>query len=288
MITDLLPPQLALIEPSDGFFTDLRQAPDAQLAIVVAANFPDGHARTLPRVDIFANGENIGAATPDGDGVHYRLAWRLANLAPGTAEVVVTLLAAAEDALLPAQRVTTDQSVSIRVLPVAPPPPPQVWWLSGLVGIMGIGVIALAVLLVLTRRQIGRTVSRVGAAAGTVLRSVTKPLGGRGVATAKLQVISGPNVGTEYRIERDMTAVGRDPTRCEVILADPYISGLHFTIERQANDYYQIVHHGSNPTEVNYTQLSKEIPTKLAFNSKIRLGTTEMQFVQIGGKTVAV
>lgn len=288
IITDLLLPTLTLVEPQPGFFRNLRQDATTVLPIVVAANFPDGHARDLQRVEVFANGENIGVAQATGDGIHYRLEWTLANLAPGADEMDVTLIAAAEDTFLPALRMTTDQSVSLRVLPVAPPPPPQVWWLSGLVGVMGLGVIALAVLLVLTRRQIGRTVSRVGAAAGTVLRSVTKPLGGRGLATAKLQIINGPNIGAEYRIERDMTAIGRDPTRCEVILTDPYISGLHFTIERQANDYYQIVHHGSNPTELNYTPLTKEAPTALPFGSKIRLGTTEMQFVQIGGKTVPV
>lgn len=288
IITDLMPPTITLVEPANGFFQDLRQDPDTPLPIVVAASFPDGRVRNLRQVDILANGEKIGAATPVGDGIHYRLEWTFANLAPSDVETDITLLAVAEDALLPAQRVTSGQNVSIRVLPVVPPAPPQVWWLSGLVGVLGIGLIALAVLLVLTRRQIGRTVSRVGAAAGTVLRSITKPLGGGGLATAKLQVINGPNIGAEYRIERDMTAIGRDPTRCEVILADPYISGLHFTIERQANDYYQIVHHGSNPTEVNYTQLPKETPTPLPLGSKIRLGSTEMQFVQIGGKTVPV
>lgn len=286
VVTDLTPPRLRIIEPVVGFQKDVRAEPTTPITITVEAMFPDNRARPLRQVNVFANGEDIGAAANIG-GNHYRLSWLPNNLV-GEKAVDVTLIASAVDSWLPAQTLASEQSVQIQVLPPAPPAPRQVWWLSGLVGVLALGLIVLLILLILTRRQIGRAASRVGSAATTALRSMTKPLSARGPAAAKLQIIRGPSIVAEYPIDRELTSVGRDPTRCEIILNDLHVSGLHFTIEHQSNDHYQITHQGSNPTEVNSVILPAGVPTPLVFGSKIKLGVTEMQFVQIGSKTVRI
>lgn len=83
----------------------------------------------------------------------------------------------------------------------------------------------------------------------------------------------------KYPISTETTQVGRGNHNDLVLVDDPAISGSHFVIQKQGNNFL-IQDVGSRfGTSVNGIRISK--PTKLTNNSKIVIGDTELTFVGI-------
>jgi hypothetical protein len=155
-------------------------------------------------------------------------------------------------------------------------------------------VIGLAIMLVLTRRQIATGVQVVTTGTTTLVKGLTQRLGGPPApALAKLVVTGGPGKGGEYRIPMtvQIVRVGRDMRSSDFQINDGTVSSLHFSI-LQGSPYpgqpaiFQIQDENSaNRTVLNGMQLPPQQPYPLSFGSTIQVGNSTILFQQIGGAT---
>jgi predicted component of type VI protein secretion system len=78
-----------------------------------------------------------------------------------------------------------------------------------------------------------------------------------------------------------VVTLGRDPDRCDIVLQDPSVSGLHVEIFWQQNHFYLRNLRPSNPPHVNQVPLVQgEVP--LHQQTKICLGRVELTVVSVG------
>ena len=94
---------------------------------------------------------------------------------------------------------------------------------------------------------------------------------------AWLAVLNGPRKGHEFRLKEDVF-IGRDGTRCEVVLEDLAISQLHARIKREEGQF--ILHDlGSrNGTFVNGEQVYRH---PLSDKDRLQLGETQLMFIEV-------
>jgi hypothetical protein len=95
-----------------------------------------------------------------------------------------------------------------------------------------------------------------------------------------LVVLSGPHKGHEFRLKDDVF-IGRDGTRCKVVLEDPAVSELHARIKREEGQF--ILHDlGSrNGTFVNGEQVYRH---PLSDKDRLQLGETQLMFMEVQEK----
>jgi len=87
----------------------------------------------------------------------------------------------------------------------------------------------------------------------------------------------------KYKIGLTMVRVGRDPARCDLVLSDPTVSGLHVVIyfDPQKRKFWLRNMRESNPPVVDGKRLVQgEI--ELQQNSAIALGHQILQITEIG------
>lgn len=83
--------------------------------------------------------------------------------------------------------------------------------------------------------------------------------------------------------------IGRDPSRCDIVLTHPTVSGLHVEIffNRQQNNFLLRNLRDTNPPAINGHRLTAgELP--LHPNSRILLGEVELQVVAVSIETSGV
>ena len=97
---------------------------------------------------------------------------------------------------------------------------------------------------------------------------------------AWLAVLNGPRKGHEFRLKDDVF-IGRDGTRCEVVLEDSSVSGLHARIKHEEGQF--ILHDlGSrNGTFVNGEQVYRH---PLSDKDRLQLGETQLMFIEVQEK----
>ncbi|BBC23642.1 FHA domain-containing protein [Pseudanabaena sp. ABRG5-3] len=85
-----------------------------------------------------------------------------------------------------------------------------------------------------------------------------------------------------YRIGLTMVRIGRDPARCDLVLADPTVSGLHVVIyfDPQKRKYWLRNMRESNPPVVDGKQLVQG-EVELQPHSAIALGHQILQVTEI-------
>ena len=95
---------------------------------------------------------------------------------------------------------------------------------------------------------------------------------------AKLNVVDGPDLGTEYDLDENNTptplTVGRDP-RVEIALNDPAVSREHFRIESTTRGWRLVDLGSRNQTFLNGEQVRESL---LANGDVLRAGDTELRF----------
>ncbi|MGB7416710.1 MAG: FHA domain-containing protein, partial [Thermosynechococcaceae cyanobacterium] len=82
-------------------------------------------------------------------------------------------------------------------------------------------------------------------------------------------------IGEQYPSRQPgIVKLGRDPARCDIVLSDRSVSGLHVEIFWQQNHFYLRNLRASNPPQVNQAPVVQgEVP--LHQNTKICLGRVE-------------
>jgi hypothetical protein len=304
----LQPPQISLTAPSDG---DVYTVPitydeaaclymytkrenfryDTPTVISLSAEVMpvDGASRDPAQVRYFANGELIGTGmTPPG----YAITWDVTHVVTPTEQVQArefTLVAKTEDVWLGEQMET--EPVTIGVTWEAAKQTPCVawerrvnesWWMVCVAGVLGLGLFVLLIMLIRTRGELAR---KVVATTSSVVKGVTKRLGGMPGGPGKLVVVKGANVGREFRISGPVVKVGRDPQFCDFALHDDYASNPHFSIRLEQTRYFIVDEGSTNGTRVNGATISPKRLVPLEPDAIIEVGNTHLQFKRVGGAT---
>jgi hypothetical protein len=97
-----------------------------------------------------------------------------------------------------------------------------------------------------------------------------------------LVVLNGPRQGQEFRL-RDDVFIGRDGTRCEVVLEDLAVSDLHARVKREEDQF--ILHDlgSTNGTFLNGEQVYRH---PLSDKDRLQLGETQLVFIKVREKEV--
>jgi pSer/pThr/pTyr-binding forkhead associated (FHA) protein len=250
----------------------------------------DGAPRDPTQVRYFANGELVGTGTTPPD---YAVTWDVTHVVTPTEQVQArefTLVAEAEDVWLGAQMET--EPVTVGVTWEAAEQTPCVawerrvnesWWMACVVGVLGLGFLALLILLIRTRGALAR---QVVAGASNVVKGITRHLGGMPESgPGKLVVVKGPNTGREFRLAGPVARVGRDPQFCDFALHDDYTSNPHFTVRVEQTRFFIVDEGSTNGTRVNGASISPRRLVPLESDAVIEVGNTRLQFKRIGGAT---
>jgi pSer/pThr/pTyr-binding forkhead associated (FHA) protein len=91
-----------------------------------------------------------------------------------------------------------------------------------------------------------------------------------------LLVKRGPNAGTTFLIESELTTIGRDPGNA-IFLDDVTVSRKHATLERRADGWFVKDLGSLNGTYVNGEQVDE---TKLATSDEVQIGKFKLTFFQ--------
>lgn len=97
---------------------------------------------------------------------------------------------------------------------------------------------------------------------------------------AWLAVLNGPRKGQEFRLKDDVF-IGRDGTRCEVVLEDLTVSDLHARIKHEEGQF--ILHDlgSTNGTFLNGEQVYRH---PLSDKDRLQLGETHLIFIEVREK----
>jgi len=107
-----------------------------------------------------------------------------------------------------------------------------------------------------------------GAPAPTV--SATGPVG-----TAQRVTLQG-TLGTFTVVAGTESRVGRDGSRCEIILAEPRVSSLHASVKLENGQFYVRDENSNNGTTINGTRAAAGQWTPVTDGSLVRFGSVEM------------
>jgi len=91
---------------------------------------------------------------------------------------------------------------------------------------------------------------------------------------ALLLVKHGPNAGTTYLIEKEITTAGRDPG-CDVFLDDITVSRRHAELRRQDDGFYL---HDLGSLNGSYVNRERVDVTKLASGDELQIGMFKLAF----------
>ncbi len=95
---------------------------------------------------------------------------------------------------------------------------------------------------------------------------------------ALLLVKRGPNAGSTYLVERDLTTAGRNPDS-DVFLDDVTVSRKHAEIRRSGNEFFIHDVGSLNGTYVNRERVDM---SKLASGDELQIGKFKLTFFQAG------
>lgn len=107
--------------------------------------------------------------------------------------------------------------------------------------------------------------------------AATRMLGREPIAMAWLVVLNGPQRGHHLRLA-DSVTIGRDASRCDIVLADPTISVEHARIRLENSHFYIYDLASTNGTFVNGLQVTRQ---ELRDRDEIRMGHLIMLFMRV-------
>ncbi|MBN1875114.1 MAG: FHA domain-containing protein [Anaerolineae bacterium] len=292
----LTTPELYLsVSPSDVEFSipytrTEEGVPALSLRLSVIVNTPDGAIRNPSLVRYYVNGDKVGESTTGPDFV---FDWPVSQRHEHDYDPIVeefTLIAEAVDPYL-GRSYTTKDPVKITVIWEKLPLPAagtkgfmENWGLIlVLVGLL-VGLIVLLLLLMRTRSEFA---NRVVKGATGVLKGMTRRLtpGDMQQAPGKLVVQQGANMGKEFRLSVQVTKVGRDPQFSDFALFDEFASNPHFSIHLEGSQFYITDEGSTNGTKLNGSPLQAHQRVPLQSDAMIEVGTTRLQFKQLGRTT---
>ena len=99
-----------------------------------------------------------------------------------------------------------------------------------------------------------------------------------GVGQALLLVKRGPNAGSTFLLDADMSSLGRDP-KSDVFLDDITVSRVHARIERRAGGFFVKDLDSLNGTYLNGDAVEE---TKLARGDELQIGKFKLVFFSAG------
>ncbi|MGC9467554.1 MAG: FHA domain-containing protein [Anaerolineae bacterium] len=286
------PPELQIVVPYSE--TALGFLPTS-IPLSVQMSFKDGASREPEQVSYFANEQRIGLTSAGPD---YAFEWDVADLETPATEPVTrtfTLIARATDPYLEEPIATEPLDIQITweqkeetLKTVTEDVASSValnWWVLPLFGVLAVGIVVLAVLLIRTRGQVAKQVVK-GTTA--VVRGVTQRLGAGGglpAARGKLVVTRGPRTGTEFRLATSLVRVGRDPEYSDFALHDQYVSNPHFSVIEEGGQFYIRDEESTNQTRLNGAVVPANQRIVLPPDAVIDAGQTRLQFRRLGGET---
>ncbi|MCU0519770.1 MAG: FHA domain-containing protein [Anaerolineae bacterium] len=293
-------PGLSLVAPPDPAITvpyskDAESFVTTTVPLSAQVTFRDGAPREPGEIAYFANERRIGtsSAAPD-----YALVWDVTDLEAMSSDAVTrtyTLIARATDPYL--DEAIQSEPLDLRIVWEAQEVEPktvteevtesvaQTWWVLPIFGILGLGLIVVAVLLIRTRGQVAKKVVQ---STSVAVKGVTQRLGGGGAlppARGKLVVVQGPRAGTEFRLAADVVKVGRDPQFCDFALNDQYVSNPHFTVVQEGEQCYVQDEGSTNRTRLNGTAIPTHQRLPLPADAILEVGQTRLQYKRLGGAT---
>ncbi len=256
--------------------------------------FRDGAPREPAEVSYFANEQRIGSSI---SAPGFVFQWDLTNLRTPEREAVTrtyTLVARATDPYLDEALVSEPVDVEVVWEPrvdtlrtrteevsasVA-----QTWWVLPILGVLALGLLALAAVLVRSRRD---TVKPSATGTAVALKGATQRLdvGSATVAQGKLVAVHGPRAGSEFRLETPTIKVGRDVQFSDFALHDRFVSNPHLSIVEERGQFYIQDLGSTNQTRLNGTVIPPHQRFPLPPDSIIEAGQTRLQFKRLGGAT---
>lgn len=288
----LQPLQLTLTAPPDGLEMTVPYSPlvsgyAGTLTLSIGVTPNDGVSRYPGEVRYFANGVLIGGSTT---APNYKFSWGLGGLVSPSLHAPTqkyTIQAEADDPFL-GTRLTSD-TVNIWVrweeLPLLRRGLlwlSAYWWILLLLILMTIGLLVMLLTLLHIRSQLSQHILT-----GTtgVLRGMTRRLGAIPLASARLVVIKGANVGREIPLGAPVVKIARDPQFGDFALYDEFVSNPHFSIHQDQTHFYIMDEGSMNRTWVNGVPIPPHTRVVLQPDTFIEVGITQLQFKQIGGTT---
>jgi len=111
--------------------------------------------------------------------------------------------------------------------------------------------------------------------------SPTRPLKEAPPVTAWFVVQSGPRAGKQFGLSTGRNIIGRDGSRCDLILDDPSVSAQHAQVRYEHGQFVIYDLASTNGTFVNNRRIQRQ---PLMDNDVVRLGNTTLVFKVVGAK----
>lgn len=255
-------PELELTQPAAG--SEVVREAGATLLLEASVDFPDGCRRPVT-VRFRGDGDVLAElASPP-----FRHQWDISELPDGQHQASAEAIDSAGSRLVVAGPVAF--TVALTALEQAKKGLIQNWPAI----LLGLGLLFLLVLLLRTRRQVGKAV---GGAVARVRQTMMGSPTAKALGT--LEGVRGPAQGRTFRLTERINTVGRDPQQCEVAIRDDgYISTKHFCIEFTQQGAVVLTDLGSrHGTAVNGQPLQPGQPMALRGGERIRAGESEFEF----------
>jgi hypothetical protein len=250
-----------LTEPAAGAV--VVREPDATVAMKAVVDFPDGCRRP---VTVRFRGD--GQVLSEQSNPPFSHQWDVSELPAGQHTVSVEAVDSVDN------RLVTAPPVSLTV--ELPPAERAMNWLrqNWYVPVLALGLLLLLILLLRTRRQVGKAVG--GAVARVRQTMMGQP---KAQALGTLEGVRGPAQGRNFRLAERINTVGRDPQQCEVVITDDgYLSGKHFRIEFSDQGALITDLNSRHGTVVNGQPVQPGQPVPLRGGERIRAGESELEF----------
>ncbi len=306
------PPVIKIAEPANSVSIDrvARANPDGTTwsfglnSTIVKVNliWSDGISRKIESVDLLIDG-SPAKSLPNPGGTYFEIPWDLSEFTvkgdnPRTLQVRVRdeLRLEGSDAIAVRVKVDIPEGELFKSPPVIEVRTPCEKDASSMACIQDsavrylpvVGFIVAMALLFKTRRELraiaGNATGMATQFVQTQVKSIRQTIlgqhgdGSAGTPLAWLEVIDGPyeQRGQEIEIHANITKLGRDPQRAEVLFYRPSdestVSGLHCTLTHQSGRFMLVDNESSNGTMVNHQRCAPNQSVELKDNTEIVLG----------------
>lgn len=254
-------PVVQLTEPAAG--TTLVRGVDAKVDMKAMVDFPDGCRRPVT-VRFRGNGQVLSEQSNP----PFTYQWDVSNLDQGQHSIAVEVVDSVDNRLVTASPVMIGIELTAREKTIR--------WLRAnwYVIALALGLLFLLILLLRTRRQVGKAVG--GAVARVRQTMMGQP---KAQALGTLDGVRGPAQGRSFRLGERINTLGRDPQQCEVVIQDDgYLSSKHLRIEFTDQGALLTDLNSRHGTVVSGQPVQPGQPVPLRGGERIRAGESELEF----------
>lgn len=296
--SNVIPPTVQLVEPSTGkSYSQAGVKPVEPITLTASVTFPNGKERPVT-VEFRADDKHIG----DANQAPYQFVWKPAaeTLADAAQTITHSLNAVLKDSWLPnttaeSNRIEVSFKIAIRPTPTPAPIGTVIqkttqdnYVLVAALAVLGVALLGVATLLALNNRrtraqmqQLQAAIRQSGGVAKAVVSMTRRLTGGGGGAPkpviAELEVVQGAMRGQMLCIDSETCWIGRDPARCQIVIADDSISGQHCQVIRDPTGrFFLLDEKSTNGTFVNQNLVPKQQRIPLQAGTMIQLGNTSL------------